>query len=155
MADFVIRSATAADLPAVRELFVEYQRAIGVDLCFQGFTQELTSLPGAYAPPDGRLLLAEAGGSLVGCAALKRSSATHGELKRLYVRPGHEGHGLGRRLAEAIIGEARGAGYAALRLDTLPTMTRAHALYRALGFEQITAWAGEPVAGMLFFELRL
>jgi putative acetyltransferase len=148
-------AAGVADIEAARELFREYQRAIGVDLCFQGFEQELAALPGVYAPPSGRLLLARAGGALAGCVALRGLSDDTGEMKRLYVRPLFQGRGLGRDLVTALFAEARAADYSVLRLDTLPSMKAAAALYTSLGFAPIPSYNSSSLDGMLFFELRL
>jgi ribosomal protein S18 acetylase RimI-like enzyme len=154
--DIVIRPASgAADLEAVRALFDEYVRELGVDLCFQGFAQERDGLPGEYAPPGGRLLLAERGGSAAGCVALRPLDGDTGEMKRLFLRPSARGSGLGRRLVLAVIAEARGAGYERLRLDTLPSMGAAIAMYRGLGFREIAPYRHNPVPGALFLELAL
>jgi putative acetyltransferase len=152
-----IRTLTTADqMATVRELFREYAGALGFDLCFQGFAQELAGLPGAYAPPAGRLLLAFVNGEPAGCVALKRLSDGVCEMKRLYVRPRHRGGGLGRALAERIVAEAREAGYRAMRLDTIPSrMGGAVALYRSLGFREIQPYYDNPIAEALFMELSL
>jgi RimJ/RimL family protein N-acetyltransferase len=144
-----------ARMDVVRDLFREYQRAIGVDLCFQGFAEELATLPGAYAPPRGRLLLATIDGHPVGCVALRPLDGDAAEMKRLYVRPAAQGQGLGRRLATAIIAAARALGYRSVRLDTLASMTDAIALYRALGFVEISPYRPNPLPGPRYFELTL
>ncbi len=117
-----IDSPAHAQLPALRELLLDYQRFIGVDLCFQSFDEEIAKLPGSYALPDGRLYVAVAHNELAGCIALRRHDATRGEMKRLYVRPAFHGQGLGKLLAHRVEQDARHIGYASILLDTLPMM---------------------------------
>ena len=144
------------DVKQARELFREYEAWLGLDLCFQNFEKELTELPGAYAPPTGRLLLAYENDQLVGCVALRKLSDGVCEMKRLFLRPEFHGQGRGRTLAQRIIEEARGAGYERMRLDTLPEqMGKAMALYRSLGFREIEPYYDNPVAGAIFLELSL
>lgn len=140
---------------ACRELFREYQEGLGVSLCFQGFERELERLPGDYARPRGRLLLARIAGEPAGCVALRGLEGGDGEMKRLYVRPAYRGMGIGRMLAECVIDEARALGYRALKLDTLPAMGEAQALYRELGFVDTEPYNDNPVEGVRFLALAL
>ena len=144
-----------AAIAAVRDLFVEYEKALGVDLCFQGFAAELEGLPGDYAPPRGRLLLVERGGLSAGCIAMRPLDSRDCEMKRLYVRPAARGDGLGLRLVERVIAEARGVGYARMYLDTLPQMDAAQRLYERLGFEDVPPYRDNPVKGARFMALDL
>jgi ribosomal protein S18 acetylase RimI-like enzyme len=150
---------TAADSPdeiaAVRALFLEYARSLGVSLDFQGFDQELATLPGAYAPPRGRLFIARQGDAIVGCGALRPLDAERCEMKRLYLRPDCRGHGAGRQLAEAIIAAAGAIGYRHMVLDTLAQMSAARALYARLGFLEIPAYYDNPLPGTLYAALDL
>lgn len=150
-----IRPASASDLAGVREMFREYAASLEVDLEFQDFERELAGLPGDYSPPDGRLLLSFSDGALSGCVALRRLLPEVCEMKRLYARPASRGQGLGRALAQAVLAEARAIGYSKMRLDTLPSMGAAIALYRSLGFTEIAPYRVNPVPGALFLELDL
>jgi putative acetyltransferase len=152
-------SANEQIAPA-RELFREYAKALSVDLCFQDFERELQELPGKYAPPAGRLLLAYyndqgASARVAGCGALRPLSSEICEMKRLYVRPAFRGHGIGRALTLTLIAAAQEIGYRALRLDTLPEMKEAHQLYQQVGFQEISAYCPNPVAGVRYLELDL
>lgn len=133
----------------------EYAAGTGLDLEFQGFAAELAGLPGEYAPPHGRLLLAWNGDRAIGVVAVRPLEGDIGELKRLYVAPAGRGQGLGRALTQAAIEAAHEIGYSHLRLDTLPTMTRAIALYESLGFLPIPPYRHNPVVGAVFLELAL
>lgn len=179
----VIRIAQGpADIGSARRLFDEYAASLGVDLGFQGFAAELAGLPGDYAPPRGRLLLARRGSADIGCVALR---PLHGggelqgdggelqgdggelqgdgggprrgvaEVKRLYLRPVARGSGLGRALMEAVLGEARAIGYRELRLDTLATMREARALYASLGFRECEPYCESPLRGTSWMSLAL
>ena len=143
------------DLADCRALFEAYQRGLGVDLCFQGFAAELAGLPGDYAPPRGRLLIARDGAEAVGCVALRPLGENDCEMKRMYVRASHRGTGLGRALAERIVAEARAIGYACMKLDTLPRLTSALALYRSMGFVETARYNDNPVDGVRFLALDL
>ena len=151
-----IQASSADEIDAARQLFREYEAWLGLDLCFQNFEKELAELPGAYAAPTGRLLLAFENDRLAGCVALRKLSDGVCEMKRLFLRPQFHGKGRGRELAERIINEARDAGYKRMRLDTLPEqMGKAIALYRSLGLKEIEPYYPNPVAGALFMELAL
>jgi ribosomal protein S18 acetylase RimI-like enzyme len=145
-----------SQITQVRELFLEYAQSLGFSLCFQGFEKELADLPGDYAPPDGRLLIAEFEGLPAGCVALHKLEAGICEMKRLYLRPQFRGKGLGRLLTDRILKEARQIGYHRMRLDTVePTMKDAVALYRKIGFREIPPYCQNPIAGALYMELQL
>jgi GNAT superfamily N-acetyltransferase len=148
-------ATSAEDIASAREMFREYADSIGIDLCFQDFDRELATLPGDYAPPAGRLLLATVDGALAGCAGLRPLEAGVCEMKRMYVRPAFRARRAGRALAEQVIAEARAIGYRRMRLDTLSSMTGAITLYRSLGFQPIAPYRHNPIEGALFFELML
>ncbi len=148
-------AAGDADMAIVRELFREYEASIGTCLCFQDFDAELANLPGKYVPPEGDLLLARDGDAVAACVGFWKRADGVAEMKRLYVRPRWQGSGLGRRLAEQVVAAARGRGYAALCLDTLPSMAAAQGLYRSMGFRETSPYYRTPIDGTLFMELPL
>jgi putative acetyltransferase len=154
---FDVRQAESPEqIATIRELFLEYGQSLGFSLCFQSFDKELAGLPGDYAPPEGRLLLATYEGKPAGCVALHKLDTGICEMKRLYVRPQFRGKGLGRVLAERIIADARQIGCTRLRLDTVePRMRAAVAIYRQLGFREIAPYRENPIEGALYMELQL
>jgi ribosomal protein S18 acetylase RimI-like enzyme len=143
------------DLMLVRSLFEEYAASLGFDLSFQDFKKELEGLPGEYAPPGGAILLACEGDLVLGCVALRPMGQGVCEMKRLFVRPGFRGRALGRSLAQAVLAEAVTKGFKKMRLDTVPAMTEAIALYRSLGFRPIDPYRSNPIPGAMFFEKDL
>lgn len=146
---------SAADVAVVKLLIAEYAEALGIDLGFQGFEQELVTFPGDYAPPRGRLFLVTWGSPPVGCVGVWPLSASTGALKRLYVRPSGRGRGVGRALTLAAMSAALELGYERLRLDTLPSMQAALSLYTSLGFRVIPPYRKNPVPGAQFLECIL
>jgi len=151
-----VQAECPAHVAQARELFQEYAESLGVNLCFQNFEQELAGLPGHYAPPDGRLLLAGYDGQLAGCVALHKWDDGVCEMKRLYLRPSFRGKGLGRAIAAKVIAEARSIGYQRMRLDTIaPIMKDAVEMYRKLGFREIAPYRPNPIAGAMYMELQL
>ncbi len=144
------------DTAIAQALLSEYAASLTVDLAFQDFDAELADLGRQYGPPRGALFLAEGDGQALGCVGLRGTDAPGiAELKRLYVRPDGRGHALGRRLSQAAIEAARVLGYRAVRLDTLPDMRAAQALYAGLGFVEIAPYRHNPVPGTRYLELRL
>jgi ribosomal protein S18 acetylase RimI-like enzyme len=152
----LVQTDTAVQIAQARELFLEYAKSLGFSLCFQNFDKELADLPGDYAPPEGRLLLAEYESQIAGCVALHKLSDEICEMKRLYLRPQFRGRGLGRILADRMIAEARQIGYKRMRLDTVePVMKDAVGMYRKIGFREIDPYRPNPMAGTLYMELEL
>ncbi|WP_298819785.1 GNAT family N-acetyltransferase [Chloroflexus sp.] len=151
----VKQAETPNQLDQIRDLFREYAASLPIDLDYQGFTTELAALPGAYAPPQGRLWLALVDDIAAGCVALRPLTATVCEMKRLYVRPQFRRYGIGWQLASRIVAEAATIGYELMRLDTLPSMQRAIQLYEALGFTRCAAYYPTPIAETVFMERRL
>jgi putative acetyltransferase len=152
----IAAAESPTQIDQVRELFLEYADSLGFSLCFQSFDQELASLPGDYAAPEGRLLLAEFESRPAGCVALHRLNRQVCEMKRLYLRPEFRGKGIGRTLCEHALKEARAIGYRQLRLDTVePVMKDAVAMYRRLGFKEIAPYRLNPIPGALYMELEL
>ena len=150
---------TLADVEPVREILREYARSLAIDLQFQNFEAELAELPGEYAPPSGQLLLAFIGDALAGCGGLRAlpdvDHANACEMKRLYVRPAFRRFGLGRVLAEALLDEARRAGYSTMLLDTLDEMESARELYATLGFEETAPYYFNPIPGAHYLKVDL
>lgn len=152
----ILQATTDEQIETARAMFLEYGEWLGFSLCFQGFDHELATLPGRYAPPSGRLLLAANGPETVGVIALRGLDGETCEMKRLYVRPAGRGHNLGRKLAEYLLQEARAIGYRRMVLDTLPNkMDAAIALYRRLGFTEIAPYYDNSVEGAIFLECAL
>jgi putative acetyltransferase len=155
--NIVITEAKSPDeIATVRELFVEYAAWLGFSLAYQNFDDELASLPGKYAAPTGRLLLARVDDAPAACGAIRQLEPSVCEMKRLFVKPEFRGRGIGRRLVEKLIGDARDLGYWVMRLDTVAEkMGDAVRLYKALGFYEIAAYYPNARAGTRYFELRL
>jgi GNAT superfamily N-acetyltransferase len=149
------QATTSAEIAIARTMFREYADSVRVDLCFQGFADELANLPGLYAPPRGRLLLCWSSETAAGCVALRPISADVCEMKRLYVRPAYRGQGIGKLLVEAILQEAKQSGYTAICLDTLPTMIAATRLYESAGFRRREPYYDTPLRDTVFMERAL
>ena len=147
----------AADIEAIRALFVEYAESLDFDLCFQGFDEELAALPGCYASPRGCLLLARGpDGGIAGGVGVQPLSDSEAEMKRLYVRPAYRGQSIGRVLAGRAVNFAKTAGCACLRLDTISgRMAAAEAMYRQMGFEETPAYYDNPIREATYYRLRL
>ncbi len=152
----LLQATLPQQIEQVRALFLEYGNSLGFSLCFQSFDEELKTLPGAYGPPDGKLILARHAGHPAGCIALRKLEAGICEMKRLYVRPLARGNNLGRILVEHLISEARAMGYTRMRLDTIESaMGSAVALYRRMGFKEIAPYSKIPIDTALWLELVL
>jgi len=151
----IIHAQTATHFQSARGLFVQYADSLGFDLEFQGFGRELANLPGDYAAPKGCILIAEVADQHAGCVALRPWEDNICEMKRLYVKPAYRGRGVGRALANSVIGEARKKGYQKMRLDTIESMQAAQALYFSIGFKIIDAYCYNPLENPSFMELEL
>ncbi|HVO76887.1 MAG TPA: GNAT family N-acetyltransferase [Candidatus Bathyarchaeia archaeon] len=151
----IIDAISPAEMPLVRSLFEEYAASLDIDLCFQGFDRELETLPGGYAPPEGTIVIAFIDGEAAGVVALRPVDGVSCEMKRLFVRPEHRGKGVGRALVLAVIERAKEIGYAAMKLDTLESMTEANALYASVGFTKCAPYRYNPCEGPVFLELQL
>ncbi len=145
----------AADIAAVKALFLEYAQSLDFSLCFQGFDQEMATFPAKYSPPKGGLLLAKVDGVPAGAVGVWQQAPGVCEMKRLYLKPEFRGLDLGRRLAEGIVEEGRRLGYRAIRLDTLKSMVAARALYATMGFVEVEPYYDNPMAGAVYMELPL
>ena len=150
-----MKAETAHHYEQTRKLFARYADSLGFDIEFQGFSDELAALPGAYAMPSGCILLAEISELFIGCVALRRIDKSTCEMKRLFVALEHRGQGIGRILASSVIDEAQKLGYKRMRLDTVTSMQAANALYTSLGFKPIEAYCYNPLEGATFYELNL
>ncbi len=151
----VRQAATADDFSAAKALIENYAVELGVDLCFQDFSEEIANLSVMYGPPHGCLLLASASAELVGCVAFRKRDDKACEMKRLYVQPQYRGAGVGRQLAQIAIAKATKLGYEQMLLDTLPVMTEAQALYASLGFEEIPSYYSNPLSGVRYLVCSL
>lgn len=151
----ITEAKSAEDFAAGKLLIEEYAAALGVDLCFQNFSEEIANLATLYGPPRGCLLIARDNDELAGCVALRSQEPAVCEMKRLYVKPPYRGAGLGRALAESIVGRARKLGYSRMVLDTLPSMTEAQPLYESLGFREVQGYYQNPLNGVRYLALDL
>lgn len=151
----IIHAATQDHYQAARELFIRYADSLGFDLEFQGFSRELAELPGDYKSPAGCILLAGTADGYAGCVALRPLHDGTCEMKRLFVLPHYQGHGVGRELANSVIEQARKKGYERMRLDTIGSMKAAQGLYSSLGFKEIDAYCHNPLKNPSFMELVL
>lgn len=151
----IMEATSAEDYALGRALIEEYAAALGVDLCFQNFSEEISNLPKIYGPPSGCLLLARVNEKAVGCVAVRNKNGATCEMKRLYVKPEYRGTGLGRRLAETAIRKARQLGYARMVLDTLPSMVEAQPLYESLCFREVEGYYQNPVQGVRYLAREL
>ncbi|MBX2869425.1 MAG: GNAT family N-acetyltransferase [Acidiferrobacterales bacterium] len=154
MLEIDIVKAAATQMATVRTLFEAYQKDLGIELCFQGFQEELDGLPGKYAPPSGFVLLAMQGDAAVGCVAVRAIDREQAELKRLFVKPGLQGYGVGQRLFDSAMKKTEELGYQAILLDTLPQMTTAQRMYLKKGFVEIDAYVHNPIEGVQYFKYR-
>jgi putative acetyltransferase len=145
----------AAEIAAVKALFLEYAQSLGFSLCFQGFDEEMATFPAKYSPPKGGLLLAKVDGVAAGAVGVWQLAPGICEMKRLYLKPEFRGLDLGRRMAEAVVAEGRRLGYGAMRLDTLKTMEAARALYASMGFREVEPYYNNPIDGAVYMELPL
>jgi putative acetyltransferase len=152
----IIEAYSPQEIEAAGNLFLEYQKWLNIPLCFQGFEEEIAGLPGKYAPPEGRLYLIKLGNNYIGCIGLRKISEGICEMKRLYVKPEHQGHGLGKKLVELIVDEAKKSGYNKMRLDTIKEkMPNAVDIYEKHGFKKIDAYYDNPNPHTLYMELNL
>jgi ribosomal protein S18 acetylase RimI-like enzyme len=148
-------ASSEESIKQVRKLFLEYAKSLDFKLCFQDFDRELASLPGEYAPPNGRLYIAIEKSEPVGCVGLRSLDDGSCEMKRLYVRPNHRREGIGRAMSRLVISEAKAIGYSKMRLDTVSSMVPAIALYKSLGFKEIPPYRFNPIQGAVYLELKL
>jgi ribosomal protein S18 acetylase RimI-like enzyme len=146
---------TFQDYQLAKDLFQEYAQSLAIDLCFQNFAEELAQIAEQYNLKDGGIILLKLANEAIACAGLRRIDAQTAELKRMYIRAGFRGQGLGKTLLSEIIKLAQSLDYQYIRLDTLPSMLEAIQLYRALGFYEIEAYRPNPIAGAIYMEIKL